>query len=114
METRFCTVLAHELELYKNMPGGEKKKKAEQLLTASGKAGKKEEMYWEETCCRIHGEHIEQEFSYEGLRGIQEKERYFLVLFGGGAVVAVDKKGFRQGKPDRFAAFIREKLGEKQ
>ncbi len=117
MEARFCTVLTHNRKLYEALPDGKKKEyilfgkpKAEGLMHLSGKMGLKDEIYWYEDHCLVRSEKIQQEYGYEGLRGLKEEGDYWLVLFGGGTIVAVDKKGFRQGRPEKFPDFIKGKM----
>lgn len=117
MEARFCTVVTHNRKLYESLPEGRKKEyvlfgrpKAEKLLRLSGKMGLKDEIYWYEDRCLVRSEKIRQEHRYEGLRELKEEGDYWLVMFAGGVTVPVEKKGFRQGRPEKFADFIREKI----
>lgn len=85
--------------------------KAVQKLRQSGKTeDEKEEIYWYEDYCVIESEEVTNRYRYDGLRKIQEGEKYIFLIFGGNVIVPAGKDGFRKGKPEKFKKFLEGKI----
>ncbi len=91
----------------------ELKERAGDLLNSSGLGGTSCTVSFYEEEFEVESPEIHSAYRYDGVYGLKETARYYLIYLNRSRVVPVEKNGFYRGKKDKFRAFLEGKCGKK-
>ncbi|MCI9569186.1 MAG: YcxB family protein [Lachnospiraceae bacterium] len=125
METLFAVRMEYGVEMYyhqviasKASPPSEAgrasdEKQARALLESSCLEGMYCNAVFREGSFEVENPEIITEYDYDGITGVQETSRYFVIFWNRSIMISIEKAGFYRGHMEEFAAFLWKKCGKK-